>query len=312
MLARELAQIEDDIDVLTAAGYQVIVDTQGTHQDFLDTVSGDGAGAEGLTPAGFYWSAHGGADGSLQCCDGGLIYPGDVDPEKVPAGLRLAVFGACYVGAHSRTWRRALGGTALVVGWGRPVTIERAVDFLEPDDESTTDLDDLIRRWLLTDATLPVETPRTQVPPAAAAGGRVGLLAERIPLIAQQLSARWQLRDTSVRVEVPLPEGRRHRVDVFLVDALEPFAEGDVLCGMEADVGETSALITPETLLAGEGRPSFARIALVAGETEMPRIVAQSFLSVESATDRQLTAHLYAVAAKADALEHAIFGQDVG
>jgi hypothetical protein len=85
-----------------------------------------------------------------------------------------------------------------------------------------------------------------------------------------------------------------------------------VLCGVEAGVGEISAVVTPEMLLAGVASPGFGRIALVSGETEMPRMIAQSFVSFTNATDQQLAAHLYQVAARADALEQAIFGHDEG
>jgi hypothetical protein len=311
MLARELEKIGDDVELLRGAGYTVVVDPQGTRDDFLAAVSGTGEGAAGLVPAGFYWSAHGHEDGSLECCDGALIKPTDVDPAKVAAGLRLAIFGACYVGSRSRTWRKALGGKALVVGWGRPVTIGRAVDFLEPDDASTTDLDDLLRRWMLTDTPVPADE-ESALPPPASKGGRVGDLAARIPKVAEMLGASWHPHETYLHVEVPLGEGRSHLVECFLVDAADPYSEGELLFGAEADVGELSALITPEKLLGGVARPGHGRIALVKGDTDMPRIVTQSFVALSRATDQDLAAHLYQVALKADVLEHDVFGIDEG
>ncbi len=309
MLARELDKIGDDIELLRGAGYTVVVDPQATHDDFLAAVSGAGEGAAGLVPAGFYWSAHGHEDGSLECCDGALIRPADVDPAKVSPGLRLAIFGACYVGSRSRTWRKALGGKALVVGWGRPVTIDRAVDFLEADDATTTDLDDLLRRWMLTDTPVPVEE-ESALPPAASSLGRVGDLAARLPKLADMLGGAWHPHETHLHVEVPLGEGRSHLVEVFLIDGTEPFSEGELLFGAEADVGELSALVTVERLLGGVGRAGLGRIALVKGDTDMPRIVTQSFVPLARATDQDLAAHVYQVAARADALEDAIFGID--
>jgi hypothetical protein len=310
MLALELAQIGDDVQNLQAIGYTVVVDPQGTRADFLAAVSGVGAGAEGLVPAGFYWSAHGGPDGSLECCDGSLIRPEDLAEVTVSPGLRLAVLGACYVGAHSRAWRRALGGEALVVGWGRPVTLQRAVDFLVPDPSTTTDLDDLLRRWLFTDTPLPAEPAPVEVPPPARAAGRVGALEQRAQVLAEMLHAPWHAEESYLCLHVPLPEQRSHAVEIFLLDSAEPFAEGEVLCGVEADIGEITELVTPATLLAGAGRPGFGRVALVTGETEQPRMVTQSFVSFAGATDRQLVAHIYQVAAHADALENAIFGMN--
>ena len=129
-LEKELKEIEDDIAVLRDAGYTVVVDPQATRQDLLDAVTGRGEGVEKLVPAGIYWSAHGSEDGSVQTCDGGFVRPDDLEPERVDPGLRLMIFASCYVGSRSRTWRKALGGRPMVVGWGRPVTIDRAVEFL--------------------------------------------------------------------------------------------------------------------------------------------------------------------------------------
>lgn len=110
MLDEELAQIDDDVAVLRAAGYTVVVDQQASRDDLREAVTGKGAGVEGLTPAGFYWSSHGIDDGSLECCDGSVVFPHDIDPAGVSPGLRLAVLGACYVGAYAPAWRAALGG----------------------------------------------------------------------------------------------------------------------------------------------------------------------------------------------------------
>jgi hypothetical protein len=192
-----------------------------------------------------------------------------------------------------------------VVGWGRPVTLERAVDFLVPDEKTTTDLDDLLRRWLLTDVPIPADEPVTGLPLAARLAGRIGGLAERVPTVAEMLRATWHSDETYLHLNVPLPDGRSHLVEVFLVDSVDPFTEGEVLCGVEADVGEITELLTPAMLLGATGRPGFGRVALVAG-SEMPRMVTQSFVPFATVTDRQLAAHLYQVAAQADALEYAI------
>ncbi len=314
MLVRELAEIDDDIAVLRTAGYTVVVDPQATREDFVSTVIAEGEGAQGLIPAGFYWSAHGHEDGGIECCDGGMVYPKDVDPAKVSAGLRLAIFGACYVGARSVTWKNALGGRALVVGWGRPVTIDRAVDFLQPDDESTTDLDDLIRRWLLTDEPLPTAVPPDNeiLPASAASLGRIGELTDRIAPIAEMLGARWREQGTHLQLEVPLANHRSQFVEVFLIDANQPFCEGEVLLGAESNVGELSALVDVGMALAGVGHPGYGRIALVRSTTDMPRIVSQAFTPYTRATDQHIAAQIYQVASKADQLEFKLFGGDAG
>jgi hypothetical protein len=307
MMARELAEITDDVEVLRQAGYTVVVDRQAVREDLQEAVAGKGAGVEGLIPAGFYWSSHGGADGSLQCCDGATIGPADLDPETVSPGLRVAVLGACYVGATAPAWRAALGGYPLVAGWGRPVTIDRAVDFLEAGRQADVGLDDLIARWLLTDAPLPAVTSAS-LPEAAVRGGRIGVLAERIEALAGRLGAGWAEHDNHLDVTVPLPGGRFHQVQMFLVDGTEPFSEGVVLCGVEAEVGSMSALVTTEALLAGSSRPGYGRVALVAGKTGVPTIVNQSFVALDGASDQQLAAHCFQVAAAADALEFGLYG----
>jgi len=310
MLARELGEIDDDIAVLRAAGYTVVVDPQATREDLLEAVAGKGAGVEGLTPAGFYWSSHGSADGSLQCCDGASVRVEDVDPATVSPGLRLAVLGACYVGAYAPAWRAALGGHPLVAGWGRPVTIDRAVDFLEVGRQADVGLDDLIRQWLLTDVPVPASLAPTGLPPSAVQSGRTGRLRQRVAALAEHLGADWAVHDNHFDVTVPLPDGRSHAVQVFVIDGTEPFAEGVQLCGMEAEVGPTSALITPEVLLAGSARPGYGRVALVGGETGVAQIVTQSFAPLAGTSNQQLAAHCYQVARSADALEFAIFGTD--
>jgi len=82
-----------------------VVDPQASREDFMATLYSEGAGegVAGLIPAGFYWSAHGHSDGGIETCDGSLIHAPEVDTSKVSPGLRLAIFGACYVGARSLT-----------------------------------------------------------------------------------------------------------------------------------------------------------------------------------------------------------------
>jgi hypothetical protein len=315
MLGRELAEINDDIEVLRNAGYTVVVDPNAAREDFTETLycEGAGEGVAGLIPAGFYWSAHGHTDGGIECCDGSLVHPADVDTSKVSPGLRLAIFGACYVGSRSLTWKKALGGRALIVGWGRPVTIERAVDFLEPDDATNTDLDDLIRRWLLTDDPLPDDSHEQDgVPDSPVKRGRIEELAARVSTIAEMLSARWREVDNHLQLEVPLANHRTQLVDVFLTDASEPFCEGEVLFGAESNIGELTALTDVRALLSNVGHAGYGRIALVKSETDMPRIVAQAFTPLTRSTDQHLAAQVFQVASKADALEHQIFGGDYG
>jgi hypothetical protein len=309
MLNRERAEIDDDIAVLRDAGYTVVVDPQATRDDFLQTVYGEGELVPGLVPAGFYWSAHGHGDGAIECCDGGRVKPTDVETAKVSPGLKLVVFGACYTGAFARTWRDALGGRPLVVGWGRPVTIDRAVSFLQTNPETDTDLDDLIARYLLTDTPVP-ELPSGSTGPAASESGNKTSLGERVPAIAEILSARWAELERWYELDIPMP-GRRHQVvRLFSIESAEEFAEGKELAGAESITGELSGVVDPEKLLATTARPSYARIALIKGPNDLPVIVTQGFMPLGRMTNAELAALAYQVGAAADRLERDIFGYD--
>jgi hypothetical protein len=310
MMGRELEAIQDDIEVLRKAGYTVVVDPQATKQEFLDAVAGQGDGAKDLAPSMLYWSGHGHPDGAVDCCDGNIVKPSDVDPAKVSPNLKICVLAACYVGAHSQTWKKQLGGHPLVVGWGRPVTIDRAVEFLRPNEETETDLDDLIRRFLLIDAPLPGE-PTNAFSPLEPKEGRKADLPERIKSVASMLGARWREHEKTVEVDVPLPEGRSHYIHVFIVDSAQPYSEGEPLLAVEGDVGEITKLVDPPMLLAGLSDPGYSRVSLVKSKEEMPRIVAQGFLPISRVRDTDLAALVYQVARTADELERRIFGGDM-
>ncbi len=311
MLARELEQIDDDIAVLRANGYTVVVDSQGSKQDFLDAIYGQAEGAPGLVPAGIYWSAHGHDDGSIECCDGARVAPSDVETARVSPGLRLMVMGACYTGAYARTWRTALGGHPLVVGWGRPVTIDRAVEFLQSNSNTENDLDDLIERYLLADNPI-APLPEQGVQPAAHLLGSKVDLVERLPRIAELLGARYREQERWLELRVPLPTGREHTVRLFTLIAQREFLEGRLLVATESDVGELSALVEIPALLQGIAAPGFVRVTLVKGRADLPDIVAQALLPHAHASDIDIAAVAYQTAEVADDLERRIFGGDRG
>jgi len=309
MMKRELEHLDDDIEVLRRAGYTVVVDQQGSRKDFFDALYGAPEGAEGLQPAGIYWSAHGLDDGSIQTCDGSVVKIDEVETARVVPSLRMMILAACYVGARAKSWRRRLGGRPLVVGWGQPVTLERAVEFLQPRADVHTDLDDLIARYLVSDTAIPAEVEANVGEDATSRGWR-GDVPERVRTAAHRLSALWRVEQNRVELLVPLEGDRKHVVSVFLCDAVEPFAAGEVLLGVEAEVGEISAVVDLPTLFAGRGTPGFTRIALVKGEADSPRIVVQGFLPAHRASDQDLTSLIFEAAAHADLLERRIFGGD--
>jgi len=309
MVRRETEQLQDDIAVLCSQGFTVVYDPQGGKKDFLDALYGQGEGVEGLVPAGIYWSAHGHDDGRIECCDGQLVAHGEVETAKVSPGLRLMVFGACYTGSFAKTWRESLGGHPLVVGWGRPVTIDRAVEFLTSNSETDTDFDDLVTRYILADTPIP-PLPEQGTQPAASAQGRKQELVDRVGPISELLGSAWRELDTYYEMMIHLPGGRRHVIRLFAMLGTNEYLEGRPLIGIESEVGELSRIVEPDVLFSVTGVPSFARVSLVKGKNDMPDIVVQGFLTHASATNTDVAALAYQVARAADELEFKIFGSD--
>lgn len=308
--------IDDDVEVLREAGFTVVIDEEATHEEMVDAFYGKGEGVDALAPAGVFWLAHGHDDGAVETSDGGVVKPSDVDPEQVHADLKLVVFAACYTGSCSQTWRNALGGKPLVVGWGRPVTIDRAVDFLTEDEETETDLDDLLRRYILGGAPVPDEVEMRYSPLASAASeGRGTDLPKRMEGTVSILRAKTlpsKEGDDALVIDVPLGEKRWHRARIFVVDGNEPFAEGELLLGVECDVGELSNVVDVPMLLAGIPQNRYARAMLVKGDKEMPNIVTQGFAPLSRVADMDAASMIFQTCQYADILEKRIFGGDSG
>ena len=308
--------IDDDVEVLRKAGFTVVVDEEATHKEMVDAFYGKGEGVDSLAPAGVFWLAHGHDDGAVETSDGGVVKPDDLDPAQVHADLKLVVFAACYTGSCSQTWRKALGGKPLVVGWGRPVTIDRAVDFLTEDEETETDLDDLLRRYILGGADVPADVEMRFSPLAPAASeGRGTDLQKRMEGTVSMLRAKTmpgKEGDEALVIDVPLGDKRWHRARIFIVDGNEPFAEGELLLGVECDVGELSSVVDVPMLLAGIPQNRYARAMLVKSDKEMPNIVTQGFAPLARVGDMDAAAMIFQTCQYADLLEKRIFGGDSG
>lgn len=307
MVQRELEAIADDIEVLRGHGFQVVVDPQATRQDLVDALTGK---AEGL-PAGIYWSAHGHPDGSVEACDGDKIAPDTMPTAEVVPELSLFVMSACYSAARASTWRTALGGRPLVVGWGRPVTIDRAVDFLTPSDETETGLDDLIRRYLVEGQPLPRPLEAVSDQPAWKSGD-ASRLEPLIKPMAEALLADWREQEGDYDLRVPTERRRRQVVRVSVVESDQPLAEGRALFCAESEVGELTKVVDPLMLLQGGAAPGYARVTLVQGQADLPVILVQGFHPLQGATLHELAGVVQEVALKADRLEEQIFGGDFG
>lgn len=310
MLAGELAHLEDDIAVLRGAGYRVVIDRQATQQTLVEALSGKSPGLKKRTTAAVYWSGHGSEDGSLEACDGSRIPIGALDGVKVSPDLRMVVFSSCYVGQRARAWRKALGGHPLVVGWGRPVTVERALEFLDPNEATDTGLDDLIRRYLLADTPIPPEPEIEGFTPADSvlSAGTRGDLPKTMADVVAMLGAKMLVRDNHLALTVPLESGRSQRAEVCLLESSEPFIEGEQLVAVQSDVGEVLSVVDPAVVLSAVGKPGFARVVAVRGAGDVPRVVLQGFLPRTRARTQDLAAMIYEVCRIADALELRVFG----
>lgn len=149
MRMTDIEHLGDDVAALRAAGFSVVVDLHGELTGLNQALAGTHPDAPGLECAGIFWSGHGDDDGTLQDYQGFRIKPEEIAPDATARGsVKLFVQSACYVGGAVASWQKALGQQALIIGWGAPLSNDRAVDFLTPDEESSKDFDDLLRRHL--------------------------------------------------------------------------------------------------------------------------------------------------------------------
>lgn len=149
MRDREIEHLGDDVAALRAAGARVFVELHGTHEALDAALCSRHPANRGSDTIGVLWSGHGAEDGSLSCHDDSEVAPENLSSEVAELGhVRLYVMSACWVGEHTSRWQKALGPQALVLGWGRPVTLQRAMEFMTPDENSSKDLDDLLLKHL--------------------------------------------------------------------------------------------------------------------------------------------------------------------
>lgn len=149
MRATDIDHIGDDVAALRAAGYKVIVDLHGDLETLNTALLGAHPDAGGAPTAGVFWGGHGDDDGTIGTHEGYWIAPEQVAPEVAQKGtVKLFVMSACHAGNHAARWQKALGPQAQIIGWGAPITNERAIEFLVPDDNNAKGFDDLIEKHL--------------------------------------------------------------------------------------------------------------------------------------------------------------------
>jgi hypothetical protein len=149
MRANELDHLGDDVAALRAAGFRVIVDLHGDLEGLGAALAATHPDALGLPAAGIYWSGHGDDDGTIGSHDGAWIAPEQLAADAAKkGGPKLFVMCACHAGAHTPRWQKALGPETQIIGWGAPITIQKAIEFLVPDDANAKGLDDLLEKHL--------------------------------------------------------------------------------------------------------------------------------------------------------------------
>jgi hypothetical protein len=149
MRMTDIEHLGDDVAALRAAGYRVIVDLHGDLPTLDAAFLGKYPDANGAPTAGVFWGGHGDDDGTIATHDGRWIAPEQISKEVAQrAGLKLFVMSACHAGLHAARWQKALGPEVQIIGWGAPITNQRAIDFLVPDDANAKGFDDLLEKHL--------------------------------------------------------------------------------------------------------------------------------------------------------------------
>ncbi|HEU4411521.1 MAG TPA: hypothetical protein VFS43_40120 [Polyangiaceae bacterium] len=149
MRMTDIEHLGDDVAALRAAGFRVVVDLQGDLAGLNAALAGTHPDAGGAPAAGVFWGSHGEEDGTIEDCQGFRIAPEQIAQDATRRGAcKLFVMSACGTGQHGERWQKALGPQAAIIAWGAPITNDRAIDFLTPDDESSKDFDDLLERHL--------------------------------------------------------------------------------------------------------------------------------------------------------------------
>jgi hypothetical protein len=149
MRMTDIDHLGDDVAALRAAGYRVIVDLHGDLTTLDAALLGKYPDAGGAVTAGVFWGGHGDDDGTIATHDGRWIAPEQISPEVAKRGdVKLFVMSACYAGGHTARWQKALGAGTQIIGWGAPITNQRAIEFLVPDDANAKGFDDLLEKHL--------------------------------------------------------------------------------------------------------------------------------------------------------------------
>jgi hypothetical protein len=319
MRANEIEHIGDDVAALRAAGYRVIVDLHGDLTTLNDALLGQHPDASGLKTTGVYWSGHGDTDGTIQTHEGLWIDPEQIPPEVAKQGhVKLFVMSACDAGSHTARWQKAMGPQAQIIGWGAPITIKRAVEFLVPDEANAKGLDDLLVRHL---GAKPVtaDMPLMEVRELSRKH-EDGLATLLLPLDELAPAAQARLKCTLEKIkdgsgyffEVPTPPSKDYptKARTQLVRAIG-WGAGDAWIYIKSLVGPYS-----DALDLARGirllSPTFnVRMILQKGDANEPELIFVDTMVRRKRLDPiGFSNQLLSVAINADKLEDLFFGSD--
>lgn len=319
MRGHELDHLGDDVAALRAAGFRVIVDLHGDLEGLNGALAGTHPDAAGAPAAGVYWSGHGDDDGTIGAHDGGWIAPEQLAPEAAKNGdLRLFVMCACHAGAHTPRWQKALGPQAHIIGWGAPITIQRAVEFLVPDDANARGLDDLLEKHLRVRrvaADGPLDEVRDLARQHEEKLSTLLLGIEELALAAQKrLKARLDKGKSgeSFFLEVRTPPSKdfpnQPRSQVVRVSGM---GAGDAWVHVSSIVGPHSEALDLARGLRSIGGSLNVRMALVRMSAADPEfILVETLLRRRRLDPHSFASSVVSVGAAADRLEDLFFGSD--
>jgi hypothetical protein len=319
MRMTEIEHLGDDVAALRAAGYRVLVDLHGDLTTLVEALLGKHPDAAGLPTAGVLWSGHGDDDGTIANHEGLWIAPEQIPPEVAQLGtVKLFVMSACFAGSHAPRWQKALGPQAQVIGWGAPITIERAIEFLVPDDSNAKGFDDLLAKHLgarRVAADGPLHEVRELAKRHEDAIATLLLTLDELACAAQaRLKCKLdKSKDGTVyffEIRTPPSKDYPNKPRSQLVSASTSGA-GDAWIYVASIVGPYSDALD----LARGVRlltPSFnVRIVLKRRDPNEPELIfADMFLRRRRMDPVTFANHLQAVAANADKLEDLFFGSD--
>ncbi len=315
MRLTDIEHLGDDVAAMRAAGLRVVVDLHGDLGGLNHALAGTHPEAAGLVTTGVFWGGHGSADGSIHTFDGGLIEPEQIAPHR--GSVKLFVMSACHAGSHTARWQKSLGPQALVIGWGAPITNERAIEFLTPDDSSSKGFDDLLERQLGV-RRVAADGPLAEVRDLARLHeDRVALLMlpfdELLTRVQSRLKCQFDRgRDGAGYFTVRTPPsksaptvGRAQSVRVG------PMGVGDAWIGVSSLVGPYSDALDLARALRVVSDALHVRVALAKMGPQ-----AQEFVLVETLVRRRrldpvtLSNHVMTIGVFADRLEDMFFGSD--